>query len=90
MACSQLLLLPALPPIGCACEQELEEEDWDTGDDRKPGDASAASRLGWGAGAKQAVAADYADMSEFEKERQIRDSFVGNLYEDVDSAKYGH
>jgi hypothetical protein len=70
--------------------EELAEEDWDTGDDRKPGDATAASRLGWGAGAKKAVAADYADMSEFEKERQIRDIFAGNLYEDPSGAKYGH
>eukprot|EP00900_Chrysochromulina_parva_P001909 jgi/Chrpa1/11719/Chrysochromulina_OHIO_Genome00019773-RA len=70
--------------------EELAEEDWDTGDDRKPGEATAASRLGWGAGAKKAVAADYADMSEFEKERQIRDIFAGNLYEDPSGAKYGH
>jgi hypothetical protein len=29
-------------------------------------------------------------MSEFEKERQIRDIFAGNLYEDPSGAKYGH
>jgi len=60
--------------------EDATEDDWDTGDDRKPGAASAASRLGWGAGAKQAVKADFDDMTEFEKERQVRDNFGGNLY----------
>ena len=62
------------------------EDDWDQGDDRRPGEASAASRLGWGAGAKKAVAADMADMTEFEKQRQIRDTFAGNLFRE--SAEY--
>ena len=58
-----------------------DEDDWAAGgDDRRPGQASAASRLGWGAGAKKAVAADMADMTEFEKQRQVRDTFGGNLF----------
>ena len=60
--------------------EEADADDWDTGDDRKPGAASAASRLGWGAGAKQAVAADAADMDDFEKARAVRDVAGGNLY----------
>jgi hypothetical protein len=58
-----------------------DENEWDTGDDRRPGEATAASRLGWGAGAKKAIKADAADMTEFERARQVRDHNAGNLYE---------
>uniref|UniRef100_A0A7S2IQN0 Uncharacterized protein n=1 Tax=Haptolina brevifila TaxID=156173 RepID=A0A7S2IQN0_9EUKA len=39
------------------------DQDFDTGDDRAPGEASAASRLGWGAGANQARKADAAEFA---------------------------
>jgi len=64
--------------------EDAAEEDWDTGDDRAPGQASAASRLGWGSGAKQAVAADMADMTPFERQRYLAekasDAAGGQLY----------
>ena len=64
------------------------DDDWNEGDDRRPGEATAASRLGWGAGAKKAVAADMADMTEFEKQRQVRDIFAGNLLDDEGTGAY--